>query len=91
MDELQASDVSCPYCGELINVLVDPQEVLLNTRHRLVSRALSQSTSSPLASTLRLLVGNALAAAGAAIKSELRRQQQDDLDWIAEALWGRDE
>ena len=27
MDELQASDVSCPYCGELINVLVDPQEV----------------------------------------------------------------
>jgi molecular chaperone HtpG len=66
-------------------------EVVLNRSHRLVSRALSQKTSHPLASVLRLLVFNALNAAGAAIPAPARGQQTDDLDWIAEALWGRRE
>jgi HSP90 family molecular chaperone len=64
-------------------------EVVLNTNHRLVARALSQKTSHPLASVLRLLVLNALNAAGAAIPRTAQLQQVDDLDWIAEALWGR--
>jgi HSP90 family molecular chaperone len=66
-------------------------EVVLNTNHRLVSRALSQKTSHPLASVLRLLVLNALNAAGAAIPRNAQLQQVDDLDWIAESLWGRGE
>jgi molecular chaperone HtpG len=65
-------------------------EVVLNRNHRLVARALSQKTSHPLASVLRLLVFNALNAAGAPIPHNARTQQTDDLDWIAEALWGRD-
>jgi hypothetical protein len=64
-------------------------EVLLNRSHRLVGRALTQSTRSPLASVLRLLVVNALASAGAAVDRKTQQQQSDDLDWIAEALWGK--
>lgn len=64
-------------------------EVLLNRRHRLVGRALEQKTSSPLASVLRLLVGQALTAAGATIPTASQRLQAEDLDWIADALWGR--
>ncbi len=64
-------------------------EVLLNRRHRLVGRALEQSTSHPLASVLRLLVGHALSAAGAAPSRSALKQQDEDLNWIAEALWGR--
>lgn len=64
-------------------------EVLLNREHRLVARALAQSTSTPLASTLRLLVAHALAAAGAASTPAALRRQAEDLDWIADALWGR--
>jgi hypothetical protein len=64
-------------------------EVLLNRNHRLVGRALSQKTTSPLASVLRLLVGNALTTAGAATTAAAQRQQMEDLDWIAEALWGK--
>ncbi len=65
-------------------------EIVLNRNHRLVARALSQSGHSPLASVLRLLVLNALNSAGASVPHEARRLQTDDLDWIAEALWGRD-
>jgi molecular chaperone HtpG len=65
-------------------------EIVLNRGHRLVNRALSQGCHSPLASVLRLLVLNALNSAGASVSPESRRQQTDDLDWIAEALWGRD-
>lgn len=65
-------------------------EIVLNRNHRLVERALSQGGHSPLASVLRLLVLNALNSAGASIPHEARRLQSDDLDWIAEALWGRD-
>lgn len=64
-------------------------EILLNREHKLVGRALSQRTGTPLASVLRLLVINALNNAGAAVKREVHREMMDDLDWIAEALWGR--
>lgn len=64
-------------------------EVMLNRSHRLVARALSQKPSHPLGSVLRLLVCNALSAAGAAVPRSAQAQQVDDLDWIAEALWGR--
>jgi hypothetical protein len=64
-------------------------EVLLNRNHRLVGRALTQKTSSPLASVLRLLVINALTAAGATVPRAAQAQQVEDLDWIAEALWGK--
>jgi molecular chaperone HtpG len=68
----------------------DANEVLLNRNHRLVSRALSKSTSHPLGSVLRLLVLSALNSAGATVDRIAHQQQADDLDWIAEALWGRD-
>lgn len=68
----------------------DANEVLLNRNHRLVARALSKSTSHPLGSVLRLLVLGALNSAGATVDRTAHQQQADDLDWIAEALWGRD-
>ena len=64
-------------------------EVLLNTAHPLVSRALSQKTSHPLASVLRVLVINAVTSAGATLPPEARRSQDQDLNWIAETLWTR--
>lgn len=65
-------------------------EVVLNRNHRAVGRALSQGTTSPLASVVRLLVINALSAAGAAIPQEAHQRQTEDLDWIADALWGKE-
>ena len=67
----------------------DRNEVVLNRGHALVKRALSQSTSHPLASVLRMLVVNGLAAAGAAVRPAAQRLQSDDLNWVAEALWAR--
>jgi molecular chaperone HtpG len=64
-------------------------EVILNRNHRLVGRALEQSPHSPLASVLRLLVLQALTAAGAAIPRQAQQQQVQDLDWIADGLWGK--
>ncbi|MCM2370135.1 ATP-binding protein [Aporhodopirellula aestuarii] len=64
-------------------------EVLLNRNHRLVARAMEQKTNSPLASVLRLLVVNALRTAGASLPSTALTQQQGDLDWIADCLWGQ--
>jgi HSP90 family molecular chaperone len=64
-------------------------EVLLNRSHRLVQRALSQKTNSPLASVLRLLVAQSLTAAGAALPASMQQVQTDDLDWITDALWGK--
>lgn len=64
-------------------------EVMLNRNHRLVARALQQSTGSPIASVLRLLVLQALSAAGATLPREAMELQVDDLDWIADALWGK--
>ena len=66
-------------------------EVILNREHRLVQRALSQGIRSPLASVLRLLVTNALNSAGAGRGKEAADVQMEDLDWIADALWGNDE
>lgn len=65
-------------------------EVILNREHRLVQRAFRQGVRSPLASVLRLLVTNALTAAGAGRGKEAADVQLEDLDWIAEALWGQD-
>jgi len=64
-------------------------EVILNRNHAMISRALSQKPGTPLSSVVRLLVNNALNSAGAALPTEAHRQQQDDLDWIAECLWGQ--
>jgi molecular chaperone HtpG len=64
-------------------------ELLLNRRHRLVGRALEQSTRTPLASVLRQLAFDALASAGAILESTAQQQRTEDLDWIAEALWGK--
>lgn len=66
-------------------------EVLLNRNHRLVKRVLEQRPGTPLASVLRLLVVSALSSAGAAVPRQVQSQQSDDLDWIAEALWGKNQ
>ena len=65
-------------------------EVILNRDHRLVQRAMKQGPRSPLASVLRLLVLNALNSAGAGRGKEAAQVQTEDLDWIADALWGQD-
>jgi HSP90 family molecular chaperone len=75
--------------NELSGEAVEGNEVLLNREHRLVARALQQPTGTPLGSVLRLLVLSALNAAGASVDRSAYEQQADDLDWIAEALWGR--
>lgn len=72
------------------SVPASQNEVVLNRNHKLVSRALKKGTKSPLASVLRLLVNNALVSAGAAVPRTAQDQQLEDLDWIAEALWGKD-
>jgi HSP90 family molecular chaperone len=64
-------------------------EVVLNREHRLVQRALRNGPRSPLASVLRLLVLNSLTAAGAGRSREASGIQNEDLDWIADALWGQ--
>ncbi|QEH37818.1 Chaperone protein HtpG [Aquisphaera giovannonii] len=64
-------------------------EVILNRGHDLVSRALDQKTTMPLASVLRLLVHNALTTAGAALPRAAQREQADDLGWIADCLKGK--
>jgi molecular chaperone HtpG len=65
-------------------------EVLLNREHRLIARALEGKTTSPLAGVLRLLVAQALSRAGVGALPDLQRQQTEDLDLIADCLWGRD-
>ncbi len=72
------------------NAPTGQNEVILNREHRLVRRALQQGPRSPLASVLRLLVMNALNAAGAGRSREAAEIQVEDLDWIADALWGND-
>ncbi|SFH69090.1 HSP90 family protein [Planctomicrobium piriforme] len=65
-------------------------EVILNRNHPMISRALSQKPGMPLSSVMRLIVINALNSAGAATPDSARKQQTDDLDWIAQCLWGKD-
>lgn len=67
-----------------------PNQVLLNRNHRIVARALQKGQTHPLASVLRVLARNALIAAGAAVDRAGLARQAEDLDWIADALWGRD-
>jgi hypothetical protein len=66
-------------------------EIVLNRSHRVVKRALKQGTTSPLASVVRLLVINALSAAGASIPQSAHKTLSSDLDWVADALWGKDD
>jgi molecular chaperone HtpG len=61
-------------------------EIVLNTQHRLVRRALEQGTSSPLANVLRILVIAALGKAGARIQMAAQEMQAEDLEAIADAL-----
>ena len=61
-------------------------EIILNTQHRLVRRALEQGTTSPLANVLRILVIAALSKAGARIQSAAQEMQAEDLETIADAL-----
>jgi molecular chaperone HtpG len=61
-------------------------QIILNTRHQIVSKALKHSVHSPLASVLRLLIHNALLAAGAIPNSEEQQTIRQDLDWIAETI-----
>lgn len=94
MDELKQQGTIPPGFQRMIDAHFQEtspsrNEVLLNRNHRLVGRALTQKTSGPLASVLRLLTINALSTAGATIPTNVQRQQVDDLDWIAEALWGK--
>lgn len=61
-------------------------EIVLNTQHRLVRRALEQGTSSPLANVLRILVIAALSKAGARVQMAAQEMQAEDLEAIADAL-----
>ena len=61
-------------------------EIVLNTQHRLIRRALEQGTTSPLANVLRILVIAALSKAGARIQSAAQEMQAEDLESIADAL-----
>ncbi|MCY2983882.1 MAG: ATP-binding protein [Planctomycetota bacterium] len=61
-------------------------EIVLNTQHRLVRRALEQGASSPLANVLRILVIAALSKAGARIQMAAQEMQAEDLEAIADAL-----
>lgn len=70
---------------------VRQNEVILNDHHPMIARALSQRPGTPLTSVMRMMVINALNVAGAATSPAARQQQQQDLDWVAECLWGRDE
>ena len=68
----------------------EKNEVVLNRDHRLVKRALAKGTNSPLANIVRLLVTGALGSAGARLDASSHQRQSEDLNWIAEVLWGRD-
>lgn len=65
-------------------------EIILNRNHKLVSRAIEKGVKSPLANVARMLVHSALQNAGASTNSSAKLQLSDDLDWIAEVLWGKD-
>lgn len=65
-------------------------EIILNRSHPLVARVLEQKPGTPLSSVLRLIVVNALNSAGASTPKAAQNQQQADLEWIAECLWGKE-
>ena len=93
-EDLRSQGSIPPAFQRLIDKHLDQQaaaqnEIVLNRNHRLIARAMEQSIHSPLASVLRLLVLQALTAAGAAIPREAQQIQVKDLDWIADGLWGK--
>jgi molecular chaperone HtpG len=61
-------------------------EIILNSNHRLVKRALEQGTTSPIASLLRVLVISALSKSGARVQSSAQNVQADDLESLADSL-----
>lgn len=61
-------------------------EILLNTSHSLVKRALERSITHPLASVLRIQVYAALESAGVRLDEEAAAKRKYDLDWVSEAL-----
>jgi hypothetical protein len=66
--------------------LPQENEIILNQNHKLVARALMQSTGHILAGMLRMLVMNAMISAGVTVDGEAHRRQADDLEWIADSL-----
>lgn len=66
-----------------------PNEVVLNRNHSLVARALEQRPGTPLSCVLRLLVHKSLSSLGMTLEPSAQLKLDDDLRWIAEALWGR--
>lgn len=65
-------------------------EIILNRNHPLIARSLSKNPGTPISSVMRLIVVNALNSAGATTPKTAMNQQQSDLEWIAECLWGKD-
>lgn len=65
-------------------------EIILNRNHPLIARALAKNPGTPISSVMRLIVVNALNSAGATTPPKAMTQQQSDLEWIAECLWGKD-
>jgi HSP90 family molecular chaperone len=61
-------------------------EIILNSTHCLVRRALDQGAISPVASVLRILEVAALSKAGAKIQATAQEIQSKDLESIADAL-----
>jgi molecular chaperone HtpG len=72
--------------AHFLDNLPQENEIILNQRHKLVARALSQSPRHLLAGVLRMLVMNAIISAGAAVDHDAHRRQAEDLEWIADAL-----
>ncbi|MBT5019829.1 MAG: hypothetical protein HON04_13920, partial [Planctomicrobium sp.] len=64
--------------------------IILNRNHPLIARSLSKNPGTPISSVMRLIVVNALNSAGATTPKTAMNQQQSDLEWIAECLWGKD-
>ena len=61
-------------------------EILLNRRHPLVSRALDGQASESLAAVLRVLVFQAVQSAGMQLSAKEREQIESDLQLVAESL-----
>jgi HSP90 family molecular chaperone len=65
---------------------IGKNEVILNTHHRIISKALKQGVNSPMANVLRVLVAASLTKAGAKLESDALAYQATDLSNIADAL-----
>ena len=72
--------------AHLGNELPPQNEILLNRSHPLIAKVLTQSPSSPLAAVVRLLVFQAMQAAGGQLDRQSREELSGDLMTIANAL-----